>query len=405
MRVLGKLIVVAAASWTLVGCGAKMGQDEWAGLVHPNVLAKQGLQYYWRLSIELDRDETIVRMYLLDENLYCLTNRNRLVAVDAAVGNVKWLRSVADPEQTVFRPCHADGVLLSQKVSGIAEITGTAKPVLLKAFDAVIINSLSEVLVLNRATGEVVRNIALDFAANTGGSSDGVFFYVGSTKGWYHAIRLQEATEAWRKSTGDLLSAPVEYFGGRVYIGGEDGYFSAAKIGERGRKLWRQPLDGAVMASFHVDGRGCFVPCEDNRVYAFDVLDGKKLWAPFICQGPARSPIQVGENTVFQYATGDKLYAINLVTGKQRWALPQGRQVLAVMEGEVYLRDNLNHLRIIDEILGTEKGRLPLTGLDLFASSADGAAIYAATRCGRVFCIRLETAGHLTPAMLKKLQP
>jgi len=154
-----------------------------------------------------------------------------------------------------------------------------------------------------------------------------------------------------------------------------------------------------------VDRRGCFVPCEDNRLYAFDGLTGAELWEPFICQGPLRDPIQVGANTIFQYAHGDQFYAINLVNGKERWHKADPRLVMAATGGNVYLLDKSRNLLIVNEILGTVKASLPMTGMDVFARNTDASAMYTATRDGRVFCIRLLSAGHMTPDDLKERKP
>ena len=67
----------------------------------------------------------------------------------------------------------------------------------------------------------------------------------------------------------------------------------------------------------------------------------------------------------------------------------------------MYLLDCHKNLVIVDEILGDVRGRLPLTGVDLFAGTTRDAGVYGATREGFLFCIRPVSAGHLTPAMMR----
>ena len=132
-------------------------------------------------------------------------------------------------------------------------------------------------------------------------------------------------------------------------------------------------------------------------------MDGEPLWEqPFVCEGPLRDPVQVAEYTIFQFARRDKFYAVNLVTGKQRWDLPEGRKALAVMDGEVYVLSDSNAMLIVDEMLGTVKTALPLTGWELFAGNTDKPAIYVASRSGKVACIRKLSTGRLTPDLLRQ---
>jgi len=402
---MGRLVKLSVVSLTVLaylvaGCGEPTPPP-----LHPAVLAKAGLQYYWQLPVTLDEGESIVYLEQIDENLYCLTDANRLIAVDAVKGMPKWSYVVGDRSATVFHPVHAK-VRLAPRSGGIREILEPVPARKLQPVDVVLINTLSYVLVIDRSTGELRRKIPFDFAANTTGACDGTYFYVGSTKGWYYAIRVNEAVKEWWHSANDMITAPIEYFQGAVYVADDTGTIIATRTAAGGRKLWKQQLRGAVTARFHVDERGCFVASDDNRLYAFSLVDGRPLWKqPFVCEGPLRDPVQVGENTIFLFARRDKFYAINLVTGKQRWALPEGRKALAVMDGEAYVLSADNEMLIVDEMLGTIRTALPLTGWELFAGNTTKPAIYLASRSGRLACIRKLSAGRLTAEMLLGRKP
>jgi len=394
-----KLFAVSLAFMVilLTGCNGKP-----TTVVQGEVLAKAGLQYYWRLDLNLGKGESLVRLARLDENLYCLTNRHRLMALDATRGLLKWSKSIADPSSTVFLPSHADGIKISANPLSVTEVLSPERAVSLPPFDGVFINTLSYMLLLDRETGEQRRQIPFDFAANTSGVSDSTYFYVGSTRGWYYAIRLNEAVQEWILAAEDMITAPIQHFRDRIYVADNSGNLYATKVAVRGTKVWEKHLNGPVTAEFHVDERGCFVACDDHRVYAFDLARGQSLWEhPFICQGPLRDPIQVSENTIYQLARRDKFYAINLATGKQRWALPEGRKVLGVSEGDVFCLSSSGDLLVVDEILGTVKTSLPMTGWEFFVANAVEPTIYAASKSGKLACIRKLEAGMLTPEDLR----
>ena len=392
------LVWSGCVTMILSGCGGGRPQ-----VVHPDVLAKAALQYYWRLDLELRKGESLTRLDRVDENLYCLTSEPRLIAIDASRGLMKWSFDVRSFGKVVFTPTHADGLEIARKVPGIKEILSPGISPKVKAFDAVLVNTLSYVLVLDRQSGEMYRSIPFDFAASTSGTSDGMHFYAGSTKGWYYAILLNEAIKDWWRSGRDMITVPVKYHAGRIYVADDSGMIYASDVADRGEKVWTRQLNGPVTAEFHVDERGCFVPCDDHRLYALDLDTGRGLWdRPFLCQGPLRDPVQVAENTIFQFARRDRFYAINLADGRARWSIPEGREVLAVIDGEVFVLTSSNSLLLINEILGTVKTSLPMTGWNLFVRNTSIPVIYVASGDGRVGCIRELSAGRLTSEALRR---
>jgi len=401
MPKLVRVAVVLTMFAGLTGCDTQT-QELAATIVGADILAKAGLNYYWTWQVPLNDGQTLVNAWLLDENLYLLTSDNRLMALDAAKGWVKWSHQVARPGKAVFRPAHPTTKLsLTRKVPGMKEINTGTEAGKVEIFDGVVINTVGYALVLDRTSGELYRKIEFSFAANTGAASDGAYLFVGSTRGWFYCLRIRGAVKAWQLSTDDMMVAPPVSFSGRLFVSSTDKHIYAVVVGLRGRKIWRVKLAGPVTAPFHVDERGCFVACEDNRVYAFDVDDGSTLWQPFVCQGSLRSPIQVGQTSLFQYAEGDRLYALDVSTGRKRWALEAGRQVLAVIDGDVYVRDRDNNLLIANEILGRPRASVPLTGLDLFVDNVLAPAAYAASRGGKVVCIRPTGVPRLTAEILK----
>ena len=173
MRGLMKPVVLLIVSGILVGCasGPTMTAAQRAAR-HAKSVGNAGLQYYWKcdeLSQLLDDGEKVARTYVIDENLYCLTNMNRLMAIDAARGVLRWSRwvHVAKPGKEVFDPVHV-------KTEKITYTPPTRKEVLegkvekgrkVKAFDAVIISTRVNALLIDRTSGQVLRDIRFNFTA------------------------------------------------------------------------------------------------------------------------------------------------------------------------------------------------------------------------------------------------
>lgn len=385
-------------------CCSPSRPGRWAKFVPPSVLESASLQYYWRGKLPLEKGEKVENLWWCDENLYALTNRNRLIAVDAVGGRYLWSFRVAGA-QHVFAPCHVDKLVLP-KSRGIAEILNPNPHDTLAPFDAVIINTLSELMILDRRTGKVVRKFHFKFAANTPGCSDGVHYYVASVKGRYFAVRLGDGLCQWEMSSGDVITARPTLFGGILYVAGQDGKFRAINPNRlRNRYLWQQLTDGAISADFVVDRRGCFVPSEDYRLYAYDNFTGDALWT-FVTQGPLRQAVQVGSESVFQYAHGDRFYAIDIVKGRERWSLSDGRLVLGCAKMNrmtcVFILDCHRRLLIVPEMIGKVEKSIPMTGFDLFIPNAIKPVIFAASKDGNVACITPKSLKNLTSKMLKE---
>jgi outer membrane protein assembly factor BamB len=400
--VLMALVAVAGVS----GCGGDA--DPWAKVVHPDVLAKADLQYYWKAMVDLQGGERIARIYRMDENVYCVTNKNRMIAYDAQRGLLRWSRQLSEEGRVVFRPVHADRVLISAKPLRIEEMTEETKRQPMPAFPAVMVNTETRLFVINRLTGEVHREIKLSFPANTGGCTDGRSYMTASTRGWIYTIHLDEAVELPLFSPDVMVSAPLECRAGIVYAGAVDGNLYARRLTAGGsEEAWKRKLSGPIMPAstdsslFQVTERGLFVPCVDNRLYALDPSTGVELWQlPFIAQGPIDAPVQLTRQTVFQYARRDSFYAINLGNGQARWSNPAAREVLSAADGAVYVRDASGNLLVIDEILGTVRQSLPMTGFDRFAANTTAPTIWVASSDGKLACISKTSLGRLRPEML-----
>ncbi len=394
------LILGLVAGLGLVGCQA--GVSPSAPNLSPAVLAKANLQYFWTMPLPLRPGETVYRLVRLDDSVYVLTSHNRLIAVDAVRGLYKWSYELGGRLEETYAPLHLDNLQLVGTV-GIANILNPPDLGKVKPVNVVLINTLGYYAILDRATGQELRKLPLHFPASSGCGSDGVSLYAGSMGGQYYAVRLTDGYNRWEMSTGDTIAASPQYFNRRLYLASKDGIFRMLDP-EPQESSARLPIkaktDGPLSADFYVDARGCFVPSEDYKLYAFDLGMTMELWN-FRTQGPLRQAVQVGKRSCFQYAENDRFYCIDVASGKGRWESPAGRLVVASTEPDIMLLTQNRHLQVIDEMTGQIKADLPLTGLDVFAANATAPAVYAAGKPGALVCIRPAGAPVLTAEMLK----
>ncbi|MBN1556071.1 MAG: PQQ-binding-like beta-propeller repeat protein [Phycisphaerae bacterium] len=369
----------------------------------PSDLAPARLQYYWKREMLLAGGERVTRMYVLEENLYLITNTHCLRAVDAAVGNPKWFVRVGHDTNRIFEPTHVPGMRLPKRIGTINDIANPETISDFDEFDAVLVNSMTHLMVVDRKNGQTYRDVRFpDRIATDAGVSDGTSFYVGTADKNYCAIKLMPNVLIWKEYLGQNVTAPMAYYNRNIFMSTLDGLFRCAGVEKYGQKQWQRTFDGSIPEKCHVDEKGLFFACNDNRIYAFHPSTGKALWPAVVVKGSVGGPMQMGDKTLFQYIENDGLYAVDVTNGNVRWKMPEGRMVLSIMENVVHVLDAKKKLHLVNEITGKTDVVVPLDGFDFYAPNTRAPAIYTATRSGQLFCIRPTKAGRLTAEMLTK---
>ncbi|MCP4376102.1 MAG: PQQ-binding-like beta-propeller repeat protein [bacterium] len=408
MRGLMKLPVLLIALNIIVGCTQQPTiTAAQRAAMHNKELKDAGLKYYWKWKLPLD-GETIVRTYLLDDNLYCLTNTNRLIAIDAAHGVLRWAKwvHVAKPGVEVFDPVHVNNIFITRTPPTKREILQPRKGDLRKAksLNGVIISTKTHALLIDQENGDEIRNIKFNFnaGASAGVCSDGRSLFVPDSRGWYHAILLHQMIENWTMSVEGTVTVAPRYVDDKVIIASEKGRVQVTRSFETRKKIWTRMIHAAIEAPIIATKDYILVPCMDRRLYAFDTSTGQELWTAFDCKKPLTDAPQASEVSAFQYTRGGKFYALALVSGKLRWTLPNARTVLAAMDNNVYLQDSRNRILVVDEIMGDVKNSIQMPPGHMLSANTSAPGIFGVTRNGSMYCIRSVNAGYLTAETLRK---
>ncbi len=159
-------------------------------------------------------------------------------------------------------------------------------------------------------------------------AADATSVTLASSSGDVIALATDTGRELWRGNAGEALTAGVGSNGRYASVvtrGNEVVVFDAGKL------LWRARLDTRVLTAPLVAGERVFVLGVDRSVRAFDVLDGRKLWA-LPRSGDPLTLLQAGvllpwQNTLV-VGQGARLVGLDPLTGAQRWeaaiASPRG---------------------------------------------------------------------------------
>jgi outer membrane protein assembly factor BamB len=127
-------------------------------------------------------------------------------------------------------------------------------------------------------------------------------------------------------------------------------------------ELWRFTVEnfrGGVISSPAVANGIVFVGSEDNNLYAIDAVTGKEKWR-FEAGTDVLSSPAVSNGIVYVGSNDNNLYAIDALMGKEKWRFKTGDSVMSsptVADDVVYVGSNDNNLYAIDALMGKEKWR------------------------------------------------
>lgn len=213
----------------------------------------------------------------------------------------------------------------------------------------------------------------------------------------------------WTFPTGDRIVSSPAYAEGVVYVGSDDGHLYAIDA-TSGRQRWMHRTDGPVSSSPAIAGGRVYVLSYDGRLHALDARTGALQWK-FATAGERRfearglhgmqprtqtfadpydvflsSPVVADGLVIFGSSDGN-VYAVDAVSGEQRWSFATGDVVHAspaVAEGIVVIGSWDGRLYALDIRTGREHWRAQ-TGIDSLMANQQGFQSSPAIADGRVF--------------------
>jgi serine/threonine-protein kinase len=123
-------------------------------------------------------------------------------------------------------------------------------------------------------------------------------------------------------------------------------------------KRWEFATGGAInMSSPAVVGGTAYIGSQDGKLYAVDIATGRQRWA-FNAGGRVESSPAVAQGVVYFGAHNGKVYAVDAVRGEKLWEFATGDKVEsspAVIDGVVYIGSDDRRLYALDASTGRQK--------------------------------------------------
>lgn len=155
--------------------------------------------------------------------------------------------------------------------------------------------------------------------------------YAAGENGDLTALDAGTGAQKWRISTTkEGLSAGVGAFGDTVVVGTVKGDVLAYDA--KGVPKWKAQVSSEVLAAPLITPSAVYIRSNDNRIYAFSPVDGKRLWV-YQRTAPALvlrnfGGLSASSEAVYAGFAGGKLAALDAANGTLRWegtvALPKG---------------------------------------------------------------------------------
>jgi outer membrane assembly lipoprotein YfgL len=148
---------------------------------------------------------------------------------------------------------------------------------------------------------------------------------VTSTDGDLVVLDAASGREAWRAQVKGKVSAATGFDGRYAAIVTDA---NELQVFDQGKLLWQERQPGRVMTAPVVAGERVFLQAVDRGVRAYDVLDGRWLWA---YQRPGADPLALGSRLVIQpfrdtllVGQGNRLVGLDPLKGTPRFDVNVG---------------------------------------------------------------------------------
>jgi outer membrane protein assembly factor BamB len=216
------------------------------------------------------------------------------------------------------------------------------------------------------------------------------FFYLSGTDRRLHVLRAQNKVQLFDVSARNDTRITSVLADEDTVVFGTDGGNLVAMMADAPRKLWEFNAAEAIAGPVVRDGRSYYFASKDTNVYRVDEVDRSTVSLAWRCQAPAilDRPPRVTDSTVYQYAPGHGLTAIDKQSGQALWTLPKGMDLLADGDGRAYVITKTDTLAVMDNRAGKSLYWMNIAGVVEHAVNSGDTMIYLADNHGRVTCLQ-----------------
>lgn len=364
------LILVIIVLAGIVGCGADkdlapsvLQSPVLEPLISEELLAEAGLEMVWQREMPMKVGEKLASLYVVGDVVYGVSSLNYLVSINRENGKVMFSRGIG----------------------------GAGLPILgLKHFDDEVYSVVgNRLLQMDLGFGEDRGEKSFDFGVVCPPVRNSRYFYIGGSDRRVHAYNSETKVLVFEAAAmSDSLVTDI--------VAGEDFVVFSTVAGDvlciaphRPRQLWEEAFkaEAAIVGPMVRVGRQLIFASMDTNVYSVDLYSGRLDW-----KYPSGAVLKVGpvvtRVVVYQYVEERGLAAIERLTGRFKWQLADGFNLLSESDGRAYVVTRTGRLVVMDNIKNEELYSVNLLGVSKYASNVNDSKMYVADERGRIACLQ-----------------
>ena len=346
------------------GCSLHADSTVVAAVPLPDLTAV-GLKQLWERQVRLDPGERVKKAWRVGESVYLATTQSRLARVNARSGVLMWYAGLGQENFDIYRPIE------------LKPADGPAKDVL--------VVTRGEAFLFSMETGEFRREpnrVGLSVSCNP--IVAGNTLCVGGAGKFFGLYLDRPGSIHWRVTQpGDLFdSAPVA-IENSVVVASNKGRLWRINT-DTGDWVWKdRKTNGDVIAGLAADDHAVYVPCLDQRVYAFASDSGSELWEQQLAGVLSTTPV-LGGNVITVISETQGMYALSRQTGEIKWHVADIWQTATVGETSIWTGTREGTLKNLSLETGEELATASAPGVEFFVRNTEDQNLVLVTRSGLI---------------------
>jgi outer membrane protein assembly factor BamB len=287
---------------------------------------------------------------------------SRVIGVDPATGDQRWLKHVDDP--VAGAPAVVDGTVYAATRSGVVRAMDARSSADVWRYDGghnrtssspvvtddgvYLADGLGRVHGIDRATGRQrwQRGTWGHRMPATPAVADGTLYYMGQGEGVFHAVDTADGSERWSAEPGDSAASPT-VAGDTVVVPVTEPEGAILALGTDGEERWRTAAP--VAAAPATDGELLYVP-GDAGLRALGLDGGDVRWTADL-GSRAATPPALADGALHIGTADGAIHGVGAGSGELLWSTGAGRETAsapAVADGRVLAGEADGTLRAVD---------------------------------------------------------
>ncbi len=333
-------------------------------LIWPELLKEANLQIVWqtKLPIKTEKNEILEQLYLVDGRLIANSSKNFMTCLNSRTGDVLFAKMIASENIPIHGMTLYDDMLVS-----------------------VIGHKLTEI---NADLGTVISSVSLGFGVVCPPVKNGGLYYIGASDRRVKTFQASDKVKRYDLAAENesVITSVVEQ-GQWVYFATGQGNLICLEGGTRNR-LWQfDTLGGAIVEPVAIHGDSLVFASKDTYVYKISrrnkSLDWKYQTAAVLDKAP-----RVTDHAVYQYVDRSGFDAIDYSTGKLKWHLDDGLDLLAEYQNKAYVLCQNGKMTVMDNTSDQPVLSMNIAAVNRHVSNTMDEKIYLADTSGRIVCLK-----------------